>query len=79
MAELYDMLDRIAPSPLNALNRAVAEAYLHSPQDGLERLAAVLREHTTRSSPGHHESRTRQAAESVPPPAKGWRIKWASL
>jgi hypothetical protein len=25
-------MDRIAPSPLHALNRAVAEAYLHGPQ-----------------------------------------------
>src|SRR5262249_47572241 len=35
IAELYDTLDRIAPSPLHALNRAVAEAYLHGPQAGL--------------------------------------------
>jgi RNA polymerase sigma-70 factor (ECF subfamily) len=41
MAELYDTLERIAPSPLNSLNRAVVEAYLHGPQAGLERLAAV--------------------------------------
>src|SRR5579859_5664716 len=41
IAELYDTLDRIAPSPLNALNRAVAEAYLHGPQAGLDCLGAV--------------------------------------
>jgi RNA polymerase sigma-70 factor (ECF subfamily) len=41
LAELYDTLDQIAPSPLNALNRAVAEAYLHGPQAGLNRLATV--------------------------------------
>ena len=44
IAEWYDTLDRIAPSPLHSLNRAVAEAYLHGPQAGLERLAAVLPE-----------------------------------
>jgi RNA polymerase sigma-70 factor (ECF subfamily) len=39
---LYDTLDRIAPSPLHTLNRAVAESYLHGPQAGLDRLAAVI-------------------------------------
>jgi RNA polymerase sigma-70 factor (ECF subfamily) len=42
IAELYGTLERIAPSPLHVLNRAVAEAYLHGPQAGLDRLAAVL-------------------------------------
>jgi RNA polymerase sigma-70 factor (ECF subfamily) len=41
IAELYDTLERIAPSPLHTLGRAVAEAYLHGPQAGLDRLAAV--------------------------------------
>jgi RNA polymerase sigma-70 factor (ECF subfamily) len=41
IADLYDTLERIAPSPLNALNRAVAEAYLNGPQAGLDRLVAV--------------------------------------
>ena len=54
IAELYEMLDRIAPSPLNALNRAVAEAYLHGPQAGLERLAAVLPENVPARYPGWH-------------------------
>src|SRR5262249_59432463 len=54
LAELYDMLDRIAPSPLNALNRAVAEAYLHGPQAGLERLAAVVPENVPARYPGWH-------------------------
>jgi RNA polymerase sigma-70 factor (ECF subfamily) len=40
IAELYDTLERIAPSPLHTLNRAVAEAYLHGPQAGLDLLAA---------------------------------------
>ncbi len=43
-----------APSPLNSLNRAVAEAYLHGPQAGLERLAAVLPENVPARYPGWH-------------------------
>lgn len=35
--EWCDALDRIAPSPIHALNRAVAEAYLHGPQAELDR------------------------------------------
>lgn len=54
IAELYDMLDRIAPSPLNALNRAVAEAYLHGPQAGLDRLDAVPLEDVPVRYPGWH-------------------------
>ena len=54
IAELYDTLDRIAPSPLYSLNRAVAEAYLHGPQAGLERLAAVLPESVPARYPGWH-------------------------
>src|ERR1700723_715168 len=46
--------ERIAPSPLNSLNRAVAEAYLHGPQAGLERLAAVLPENVPTRYPGWH-------------------------
>lgn len=54
IAELYDMLQRIAPSPLHSLNRAVAEAYLHGPQAGLERLAAVAPERVPACYPGWH-------------------------
>jgi RNA polymerase sigma-70 factor (ECF subfamily) len=54
IAELYDTLDRIAPSPLNSLNRAVAEAYLHGPQAGLDRLAAVPPENVPIRYPGWH-------------------------
>lgn len=54
IADLYDTLDRIAPSPLNALNRAVAEAHLHGSQAGLDRLAAVLPEDVPASYPGWH-------------------------
>jgi RNA polymerase sigma-70 factor (ECF subfamily) len=52
IAELYDTLDRISPSPLHSLNRAVAEAYLHGPQAGLDRLAAVLPESIPAGYPG---------------------------
>jgi RNA polymerase sigma factor (sigma-70 family) len=54
IAELYDTLDRIAPSPLHALNRAVAEAYLHGPQAGLDRLAAVPPADVPARYPGWH-------------------------
>jgi RNA polymerase sigma-70 factor (ECF subfamily) len=54
IAELYDTLDRIAPSPLHALNRAVAEAYLHGPQAGLDRLAAIPPECVPARYPGWH-------------------------
>ncbi len=48
----YDVLDRIAPSPIHALNRAVAEVYLHGPQAGLDRLAAVAPEDVPVRYPG---------------------------
>jgi RNA polymerase sigma-70 factor (ECF subfamily) len=54
IAELYDTLDRIAPSPLHSLNRAVAEAYLYGPQAGLDRLAAVPPENVPARYPGWH-------------------------
>jgi RNA polymerase sigma factor (sigma-70 family) len=54
IAELYDTLDRIAPSPLHSLNRAVAEAYLHGPQAGLDRLATVPSERVPAGYPGWH-------------------------
>src|SRR5262249_45374605 len=72
LVELYDTLDRIAPSPLNSLNRAVAEAYLHGPQAGLERLAAVLPEDVPARYPGWHavigELHFRLGQHSSPPP-----------
>ena len=52
IAELYDTLDSLAPSPLYALNRAVAEAYLNGPQAGLDRLAAVVPESVPARYPG---------------------------
>jgi RNA polymerase sigma-70 factor (ECF subfamily) len=54
IGELYDMLDRIVPSPLHTLNRAVAEAYLNGPQAGLDRLAAVPKENVPSRYPGWH-------------------------
>jgi RNA polymerase sigma-70 factor (ECF subfamily) len=54
IAELYDTLDRIAPSPLHTLGRAVAEAYLHGPEAGLKRLAAVPPENVPARYPGWH-------------------------
>jgi RNA polymerase sigma-70 factor (ECF subfamily) len=50
----YDALDRIAPSPIHALNRAVAEAYLHGPQAGLDLLAAVPSQQVPDRYPGWH-------------------------
>jgi RNA polymerase sigma-70 factor (ECF subfamily) len=37
----YDELNRIKPSPIVALNRAVAVAHLHGPQAGLDAIAAI--------------------------------------
>jgi RNA polymerase sigma factor (sigma-70 family) len=37
----YDALHRIKPSPVVALNRAVALAHLHGPQAGLDAIAAI--------------------------------------
>ena len=54
IAELYNTLDRIAPSPLYTLNRAVAEAYLHGPRAGLDRLATVPPENVPARYPGWH-------------------------
>ncbi len=39
--DLYSTLERIAPSPIHSLNRAVAEAYRDGPEAGLARLAKV--------------------------------------
>ena len=39
--ELYESLEHVAPSPMNLLNLAVAEAHLNGPQAGLAYLARV--------------------------------------
>ncbi len=54
IAEMYDALERIAPSPIHALNRAVAEAHLNGPQAGLDRLATVSPENVPARYPGWH-------------------------
>ena len=54
IADLYETLDRIVPSPLHPLNLAVAEAHLLGPQAGLDRLAAVLSENVPARYPGWH-------------------------
>jgi RNA polymerase sigma-70 factor (ECF subfamily) len=41
IADLYDMLERIAPSPLNAMNRSVAVAEWQGPEAGLAVLESV--------------------------------------
>src|SRR5260370_3162222 len=41
IADLYAMLDRIGPSPLNAMNRAVAIAEWQGPEAGLALLKAI--------------------------------------
>lgn len=54
IADGYELLDRIAPSPVHALNRAVAEAHLYGPRAGLDRLAAVESESIPARYPGWH-------------------------
>jgi RNA polymerase sigma-70 factor (ECF subfamily) len=41
IADLYAMLERIAPSPLNTMNRAVAIAEWQGPEAGLALLKAI--------------------------------------
>jgi RNA polymerase sigma factor (sigma-70 family) len=48
---LYDLLDKIAPGPMVTLNRIVAEAMVHGPEAGLERLHAA---ETEPGLAGHH-------------------------
>jgi predicted RNA polymerase sigma factor len=38
---LYELLQRVAPSPMVTLNHAIAVAMVHGPQRGLERLRAL--------------------------------------
>src|SRR5207302_1435443 len=42
IAELYAMLERIDPSPIHTLNRAVAVAQAQSPQAGLAALDGLV-------------------------------------
>ena len=41
IVELYDLLDRLQPSPIVSLNRAVAVAMAHGPQNGLALIDAL--------------------------------------
>jgi RNA polymerase sigma factor (sigma-70 family) len=47
----YDELNRLKPSPVVALNRAVAVANVHGPAAGLEAIAAIPESHRLQ---GHH-------------------------
>ena len=38
---LYELLERVAPNPVVTLNRAVAVAFVHGPDVGLELLATL--------------------------------------
>ncbi|WP_435008770.1 hypothetical protein P12x_000032 [Tundrisphaera lichenicola] len=82
IAECYDALDRMAPSPIHALNRAVAESYLNGPQAGLDRLASVAPENLPARYPGWHavigefHSRLGRHAEAE----QAWReaLRWTT-
>ena len=56
---LYDLLERIAPNPFTALNRAVAVAMVHGPDSGLEVLTTLAadkrmaRHHRLLAARGH--------------------------
>ena len=41
ITRLYDLLVRIQPTPVHRLNRAIAIAYAHGPQSGLNALATI--------------------------------------
>ncbi len=47
---LYDLLVRVAPNPMTALNRAVAVAEVHGPASGLAELAALESDQRLRDS-----------------------------
>jgi RNA polymerase sigma factor (sigma-70 family) len=48
---LYTLLERLAPNPVFALNRAVAVAMVHGPEEGLEAIAAI---ESDERMAGHH-------------------------
>ena len=41
---LYQVLERLSPNPMVALNRAIAAAMVHGPRTGLEMLQALERD-----------------------------------
>jgi hypothetical protein len=65
IAELYDTLDRIAPSPLHTLGRAVAEAYLARRPSG------------KRSQPLSQLARGDRRARFPPQPTRRRRVRLA--
>jgi RNA polymerase sigma factor (sigma-70 family) len=57
VVSLYDMLMGIAPSPIVALNRAIALAQLEGPERGLDAIDAIARSDRLESYPFYHAAR----------------------
>jgi predicted RNA polymerase sigma factor len=57
IVSLYDTLMEIAPSPVVALNRAIAVAQLRGPQNGLEAIDAVNDRERLARYPFYHAAR----------------------
>jgi RNA polymerase sigma factor (sigma-70 family) len=57
IVSLYDTLMSIAPSPVIALNRAIAVAQLHGPQRGLEAIEAIGNDDRLLRYPFYHAAR----------------------
>jgi RNA polymerase sigma-70 factor (ECF subfamily) len=55
IVQLYSALERVAPSPMHTLNRAIAEAYVDGPRAGLARLAEVPADDVPARYPHWHE------------------------
>jgi RNA polymerase sigma-70 factor (ECF subfamily) len=66
---LYDLLERMQPTPIVALNRAVAVAMVHGPRAGLELIAGLARElnnyHLLHSARGELLRRLGDGAEAA--------------
>jgi len=76
IAELYDVLDRIAPSPVHALNRAVAEAHLARPAGRARPPGRLAPEDVPARSPAGTRSSansTSASANTRPPSEPGRR------
>jgi RNA polymerase sigma-70 factor (ECF subfamily) len=54
IVSLYDTLMTIAPSPIVALNRAIAIAQLAGPQSGLDAIDAIVERHRLTEYPFYH-------------------------
>ena len=57
IVSLYDTLMTIAPSPIVALNRAIAIAQLHGPQQGLDAIDAITDRERLLHYPFYHAAR----------------------